>query len=195
MDIIKQLAPHFNPYISITNVSDNTYTYDARTKDKKLPVLNHILHQKKNCGDSMLYIAIPAGANVNKLNHGEKLYVGSQSATDRMFRGDGMKGLNFHHAEMRNGNNGNSLITYLNSGRSVDILNLKSQHLIELTKILPSFSKIEKLASGIDKLLRGGNYAGFWFEQLILRDELKDWAWNTKGADANALQALTRYGV
>ena len=54
---------------------------------------------------------------------------------------------------------------------------------------------MEKLASGIETLFRGGNYAGYWFEQLILREEFKQWAWNSKGADSNALQSLARYSV
>lgn len=197
MDIIKQLSPHMKPYINIINVSNNTYTYKARSKEKKLPVVNHIMHQKKGCGDSMLYIAVPTDSDLHSLKQGEKLYVGSQSAVDRMFRGDGdaLKGINFHHAEMRNGNSGNNLINFLNSDRSVSIYCIKSQLLIDLTQRLPIFSNIKNLISSIEALSNPRTHTGYWFEQIILRDEFKQWMWNSKGADTKALKLLAQYGV
>lgn len=56
------------------------------------------MHGKKCSGGSWLYIAIDDNADLSTLNNEQKLYVGSQSQ-DRMFRGDGLKGKNFHHAE------------------------------------------------------------------------------------------------
>jgi hypothetical protein len=152
--------------------------------------------RRRKCGaDSILYMAIAAGTDLWSPRLGQKLYVGSQSGIDRMFRGDGLKGQNFHHAEMRNGNNGQGLINYLTSGRQVDIFQIDSTKLVELTETVPRFLRLVPMARGIVTLPMGRNYAGYWFEQLILREERNQWAWNSQGIQAEAQQVFATHGV
>jgi hypothetical protein len=100
MDIISRLSSHFERYLTIERVHASA-TYDYRARGMYgLPVFVTTMHRPKCAGGSWTYIAVAHGANPAALIPGERLYVGSQTM-DRMFRGDGMRGTNFHHAQMR----------------------------------------------------------------------------------------------
>lgn len=195
MDIISILAASAVPYIEINGLTGGTYTYKARTQDQRHPIVDHRMLEKKASAGSMLYLAVDADAELKKLKSTEKLYVGSQSDTDRMFRGDGMKGLNFHHAQMREGGGANGLISYLAKGKKVKIFRISSSDLKRLTESNLAMARYKPMVNGQLSLSRGRNFAGYWFEQLILRDEKPDWAWNTQGAHADAVAAMAAYGI
>lgn len=195
MDLVRQLAPLMTPYLSITGLTGGHYTYKKRFADKPFPIVDLTMHQKKGALGGMLYMAIAAGANLQALARGQKLYVGSQSGPDRMFRGDGLRGGNFHHAQMRAGNNGQSLESYLAKGGKADVYAVSNAHLIELAESSSLLRGLLPMARGEVTLSRGRDYAGYWFEQLILRDELPQWAWNTQGIHAEAREVLAAYGV
>ena len=195
MDIVSELVPHMAPYLSINGLTGATYTYKARFGDKRFPIVEHKLHQKKGGTDSMLYLSIAADADLNALKPGQKLYVGAQSGIDRMFRGDGLKGQNFHHAQMRDGNAGCGLNSYLAAGGKVVIYAVNSMLLTKLTEKNTRFMGMAPMAKGSVKLSRGRDYAGFWFEQLILREEKSHWSWNSQGIQSEAQAILARHGV
>lgn len=195
MDITSLIAASAIPYISINGFTGGTYTYKARTKDLRHPIVEHRAHERKASAGSMIYLAVDSEANLLDLKAGEKLYVGSQSGIDRMFRGDGMKGGNFHHAQMREGNNGQGLLSYLARGRKVTIYRVSSADLMRLVDANSCMVRYKPLVSGRLALSRGRDFAGYWFEQLILRDEKSEWAWNTQGAHADAVQAMAAVGI
>ncbi len=118
MDIISTLAPLFERYITLESVHPSaTYNYKARGMFG-LPVFESTMHRPKCSGGSWTYVAVPGGAKLEALAAHERLYVGSQTG-DRMFRGDAMGGRNFHHAQMRSGNGGDTPEALLRSGRSI----------------------------------------------------------------------------
>lgn len=194
MDFVATIAPHVTPYLTISGLTGRTYTYEARFKKRRFPVLNHTMHQEKCAPGAMLYMAVAADADVRQLKPGEKLYVGSQCANDRMFRGDGLDGENFHHAEMREGNLGQGLEAYVAQGGKVTIYTLASATLVRLAAKVPALRKMGALARGEANLpLR--YHGGYWAEQLILRDEFAQWAWNTQPASYKALAVLREHGL
>lgn len=183
MNIVELLTPHFERYITINGVvPGKAYNYAARDY-RNLPVVDVSMHRPKCGPDSWLYVAVRATGNLAALLPEDKLYVGSQTP-DRMFRGDGMQGRNFHHAEMRNGNGDRNLISYLKSGGKVDI------HRISARGIERSVTGIEKLQVFAPLLRQPDEHIGYWFEQAILLHEVKDWAWNKQGAKKPAKQVI-----
>ena len=106
-----------------------------------------------------------------------------------------MKGGNFHHAQMREGNNGQGLLSYLARGRKVTIYRVSSADLMRLVDANSCMARYKPLVSGQLALSRGRDFAGYWFEQLILREEKCEWAWNTQGAHADAIQAMAAVGI
>lgn len=195
MDITSLIASAAVPYIAINGLSGKTYLYKVRTQEQKHPVVDHRMFERKASAGSMVYFAVDSEANLHNLKPGEKLYVGSQSSSDRMFRGDGMNGENFHHAQMREGNAGEGLLTYLAKGRKVTIYRVSSLDLKRLVETQSSMSRYQPMVNGQLALSRGRDLAGYWFEQLILREEKSEWAWNTQGAHADALKAIATVGI
>lgn len=184
MNLVSLLAPHFDRYLTLERVHPTkTYHYKARGFFD-LPVIDITMHKTKCIPGSWLYIAVPANANVTSLEPSEKLYIGSQTA-DRMFRGDGMAGQNFHHAEMRAGNGTDDPLTYLRSGRKVSIFCISAAAIAKAIATTASLSRFQPL------LHQPKKHVGYWFEQSVLDSERLDWRWNTAGADRTA-QAVLR---
>lgn len=195
MDLIATIASQLTPYITISGLAGRTYTYRKRFGDRQFPVMAHTMHQRKGAPGAMLYVAVAAEADLSQLKQGQKLYVGSQGSVDRMFRGDGLNGENFHHAQMRDGNRGQGLETYVARGGKVVIYAVSSSKLAELAGKAPQLQNFKPFATGEAALSRGRNHAGFWAEQIILRDEHGQWAWNTQGASSDSLAMLKQYGI
>jgi len=176
LDFVRLLAPYFEPYITVNRIlPGSTYDYVKRGF-KGLPVLDITMHQPKCTPGSWLYVAVKAGATLARLEPDEKLYVGSQTA-DRMFRGDGMKGKNFHHAQMRAGNGDRNLENYVRAGGRVDIHRSRGNTIrraIDEGKALKGFAPLVAQAT---------KHIAYWVEQIILASEPGQWAWNTNGAD------------
>src|SRR4051794_21650539 len=106
MNLVSLLASRFECYLTLEGVHPtDIYDYKTKTRDfSGLSVIETTMHLPKcRAGESWLYVAVPTSANLATLSSKEKLYVGSQNG-DRMFRGNGMKRRNFHHADMRSGN-------------------------------------------------------------------------------------------
>lgn len=176
MTLMTLLSSKFERYITLERVhSTATYNYKARGIFG-LPVFEHTLHQPKCKTDSWLYVAIPADSDLCSLGPDDRLYVGSQTA-DRMFRGDGLNGNNFHHAQMRAGNGSDNPLTFLQSGRKITIYRM-SAHQIEHAVITKS-----ELEPYHPLLQQPTKHVGYWFEQAILRSEPDVWRWNTASAD------------
>jgi len=197
MNTIKKLSMYFKKYITITGFTGETYTYLARSKDKnnpeKYPVLNYQLHREKCKPGSWLYIAVEGDSDLNNLDNAQKLYVGSQKK-DRMFRGDGLDGLNFHHREMRKGNGQNNLERYLHKGGTVDIYIISKNALVSAASRSPELKHIAQILA--DEKLKEDNsfeFPGYWYEQTILYEEKSSWSWNTKGAASKAQKIIKQY--
>ena len=96
--ILPFVAKYAEHYLTLHRLHPTrTYNYLARKVENE-PVIEVTRHaQKCRIGESWMYIAVPSGARLIDLGREEKLYVGAQT-TDRMFRGDGLGGDNFHHA-------------------------------------------------------------------------------------------------
>ena len=177
--MVGPLAPWFERYITINRlVPGKTYNY-AKRGFKNLPVMDITMHRPKCTPDSWLYVTTPVPASLSKLSPADKLYVGSQTA-DRMFRGDGLKGSNFHHAQMRAGNGERNLEAFVRAGGKVDIHRASSAALREAVK------KVDRLRCFSILLQQPTKHAGYWFEQAILALEPGQWAWNTQGAEDKA---------
>lgn len=191
MNPISHLAPRFDHYITLERLHpSNTYYYKARSKEGvALPesVIEATLHKSKSTSGSWLYVAVPASASLASLLAREKLYVGSQTS-DRMFRGDGMVGRNFHHAEMRAGSGEDNLMSFLRSSTKVHIYHISAASIAEGVVQTPSLSRYKPL---LHQPPRKGTHVGYYFEQLILYTEAKEWRWNTAGAkDIGLLRGL-----
>lgn len=205
MPVTTLFAPSFKPYLSIDGIKiGHTYRYQAREDKlpngervpKFYPVVECRMHRTKHRLTPIVYIAVKAGADVCHLQPGEKLYVGSQTTADRMFRGDVPRGvLNFHHAQMRTGRNGANLQTYLEAGGKVDIYLAESDDLCGLVSTMPEHANLNRLLSGQVPFshathLKYKYHTGYWAEQLILRDELSQWAWNSEAPTKLAREAM-----
>lgn len=109
----------------------------------------------------------------------DRLYVGAQTK-DRMFRGDGLNGSNYHHAEMREGNGIDTLVNFLTSHQQIAIYRARAQRIAAL---VTEDSKLETLCVLLEQPLTPRKHLGWWFEQYILYTEPKKWRWNTASAD------------
>lgn len=185
MDVVKLLAPYFERYVTLERVHPTkTYNYKARGFFD-WPVIEITMHRPKCSTSSWLYIAAPFGADLAKLEPTEKLYVGSQTA-DRMFRGDGMDGLNFHHAQMRSGNGDDTPVNYLNAGGRVDLYRMAEPSMKRALAEVSSFAQIAApLAAMTTKHL------GYWLEHVILAKDTKQWRWNTAAANRAVIRLVT----
>lgn len=195
MNLIAKIAQVAKPYITISGFTGETYTYAARTKNFAHPVVDHVMHEAKVLAGQMIYFVVPSDADLQSLNPREKLYIGSQGNTDRMFRGDNMGGKNFHHLQMRDGNGKPSLISYLRASGRLTIYRAASSDLSRMISEDTLLKPMLPLADGRIKLSRGRDHIGYWLEQLALRDELPEWQWNSAGAQAEAVAILKQLGL
>lgn len=184
MAILESLAPYFERYLTLERVHPTkTYNYKARGFFG-WPVIEITLHKPKCTPGSWLYVAVPAGTQLTSIDSFEKLYVGSQTS-DRMFRGDGMSGLNFHHAQMRAGNGEDNPVTYLRAGGRVDILRVGES---SMRRALTDAPALMRLAAPMTAMTK--KHVGYWLEQVILAKEPKQWRWNTSAADREAVRLI-----
>lgn len=183
MSLINHLAPRFERYLTLERVHPQaTYNYKARNFFD-LPVIESTFHAPKCRPDSWLYVAAPTGIFLADLSSSDKLYVGSQTA-DRMFRGDGKGGKNFHHAQMRAGNGNDTLVEYLRAGHRVDI------HRIAAAALRQAVAETAPLRCLTPLLGQPTQHVGYWFEQLVLHQEGRAWRWNTAPVEGPALAVL-----
>jgi hypothetical protein len=183
MSVVSLLAPYFDRYITIERIHPSqTYDYKARGVIGAR-VIEITMHTGKRSGGSWLYVAVAAGSNLESLATREKLYVGSQTL-DRMFRGDGMAGRNFHHAQMREGNGADNLENFLRSGEKVLIYSISD---VSITRAV---EQVQQLSRFNGLLYQHTKHVGYWFEQLILYLEGKEWSWNTARAEQPAVAVL-----
>ena len=168
-------------YVTLHKV-DATRTYDYATRDLfRLPVIKSELHGGKCAiGESWLYIAVPADSSLQALNANDRLYVGAQTQ-DRMFRGDGLRGTNFHHADMRSGNGDDNPVNFLNSGKAIVIYRFASPRIQEIVCSTPALRELKILSA---QPRTSKKHLGWWYEQYILYSEAGRWRWNTRRADA-----------
>lgn len=172
MNFFKFSAASFEKYITIHGLNNNqTYNY-AKRNIFNSPVVLHTRHRPKCAiGESWMYVAISHGAHLECLDPLERLYVGAQTQ-DRMFRGDGLNGDNFHHAEMRNGNNNYNLIQYLQTGKEVDIYRAPSK---VLARLVSEHSELNYLNPLLTLPISTKKHLGYWFEQAVLHYEHPQW--------------------
>lgn len=182
MNALEMLAPYFERYLTLERVHPTaTYNYRARGF-LNWPVIDLTMHRPKCTPGSWLYVAVPTDTALSRLSADQKLYVGSQTG-DRMFRGDGMRGCNFHHAQMRAGNGGDTLIGYLLSGQRVDIHRVGES---SMRRALSEVLSLTKVACALKSMTK--KHLGYWLEHLILALEPKQWRWNTAAADRHAVR-------
>lgn len=186
MDIISTIAPYFQHYIHISRVHPTaTYNYLAR-EAIGLPVFEtKLLLPKARDGESRTYIAVAGGANPTSLKPGERLYVGCETA-DRMFRGDGTSGTNFHHGNMRSGKGGDDPVKLLRAGGTIDIYCLDARSLAKRTGLTSALASIVRIMN------TPGKHPGYWLEQLILHQEFEQWRWNKRGCEKMARLSIEK---
>lgn len=186
-ELLPSIAHLAERYITIHRVHPyKTYNYAARGYTN-LPVLEITRHARKcRIGDSWIYVAVPKGSNLFQLQPDQKLYVGAQTG-DRIFRGDGMGGDNFHHAEMRKGNGAKNLISFLESGKSVEIFRFDGHR---MQNAIRGHAGLAHLLAMTQLPLPARKHMAWWFEQYLLHTEGTEWLWNTDGADRVVAKAL-----
>jgi len=182
MKTIQNLAKYLKPYMDITDLDEpNTYTYKARC-GTAWPVVNNNMHRPKISKGSILYAAIDAEADLDNLKPEDLLYIGSQKNSDRMFRGDGLAGKNFHHLSMRKGCDGNNLTQFLSTGRKVKIYYIDENSLMEYVK--------KEIPDPCSVLNLKKDHPGFILEQIVLVEGQKSWSWNSAGPHKSISSAL-----
>jgi hypothetical protein len=194
MDTLALVAPHLSPYLTLTGlVPGGQYTYAKRTGPKLWPAIATVFHtpdRKKLPKGSWLYVATdnpagPAGGGF------QPLYVGSQTM-DRMFRGDGMGGLNFHHAQMRNERGRYTLAEHLDAGKRAYVHVISGDELVRLAHTREDWAPWRPLTAQLTK------HVGYWFEQAILVETVKGssspWAFNCAPADSTAVRLCRASG-
>ncbi len=185
--LLPHLAHRFEHYLTLERIHPSkTYSYRARGFFL-LPVVEYTQHAPKcKNGESWMYVAIPERTSLYQLGSEERLYVGAQTQ-DRMFRGDGCKGSNYHHSEMRSGKGADNPIAFLNTGRSIEI------HRIGEDSIRDQIASTEALAPLsvlLDQPITARRHVGWWLEQYLLLTEPGQWRWNTAMADRAVAAAL-----
>ena len=193
MDTLTCIAPHLQPYFTISGLADYTYTYKARTGSKPWQGVQCEWHRKKISGGSWLYVATDSEAGPARSPACRLLYVGSQTA-DRMFRGDfpsghPLKGRNFHHAQLRNEGSTDDLLGHLRRGGRVHIHVVSGEELTRMAVARPECRHLLPLTG------QATEHTGYWFEQAILAEGKSRWAWNARGVDPNAEAVLRRHGL
>lgn len=188
------LAPLMKPYVTLIEVDDGAKPYNYEKRQMfGLPIIRHRMHLDKIRGDSIIYMALPNEVDRRSITKNDLLYVGSQSGSDRMFRGDGLSGLNFHHAEMRKGRGYKNLLTHLNDRGSVTIFYAKGVLIAEQLSTHSFFQGYSDYLRAIAESQRDKRNKkmghGFAIEQMLLIKEGACWQWNTKGAEPHAVKA------
>lgn len=180
MNILGFTASAFEKYITIHGLhGSRTYNY-AKRKIFDEPVVLSTRHQPKCAiGESWIYVAIPRDSKLDNLDSSERLYVGAQTQ-DRMFRGDGLVGDNFHHAEMRKGKNGKNLVQYLRTGKEIEIHRAQSK---VLARLVVERAQLRQLNPILSFPISTKKHLGYWFEQAVLHYEYPLWQWNFAQAD------------
>ena len=182
--VFEALAPYFERYLTLERVHPTrTYNYKARGFIG-WPVIEVTMHKPKCSAGSWLYAAVPEGSNLPRVPATERLYVGSQTS-DRMFRGDGMDGINFHHAQMRAGNGDDNPVNYLRAGGRVDLHRMSES---AMNRALSDAPALARLATPIRAMTK--KHLGYWIEQVVLAEAPGLWRWNTAKADREALRLL-----
>jgi hypothetical protein len=186
-NLIAHLGPIAERYLTLLRVHPtNRYKYSKRT-DIDFPVIEIDRHGPKcKAGESWLYFAVPTTALIPLLTPNDRLYVGAQTQ-DRMFRGDGLRGNNYHHAEMRAGNGSDNPAAYLASGQEIAIYRVQSQ---QITAMVSEMSELEVLRELAKQPTTPKKHLGWWFEQYVLFSEPKLWRWNTASADKSIVKLL-----
>ena len=166
-------------YITLKSVDPKrTYNYKARGFSN-LPVVQHEIHAPKCAqGESWTYYVLPVGVKPNEAGEEHRLYVGAQTQ-DRMFRGDGLKGNNYHHAEMRAGKNGNNLVSYIRAHGSVVIYRVNAAKVVALINSNTGLSSLELL---LQQPISSKKHMGWWLEQYMLYSQPNIWQWNSDPA-------------
>ncbi len=174
-NLIAHLAPVAERYITLLRVHPTKRYNYAKRNFYDLPVIEINQHSEKcKNGDSWLYFSVPTTASLSALLPQDRLYVGSQTQ-DRMFRGDGLNGQNFHHAEMRAGKGSDTPIAFLNEDRQIDIYRVASNKIAALVSSNPALEKLRVLAE-LPRTPR--QHLGWWYEQYVLLSEPNQWRWN-----------------
>lgn len=176
--LIPGLGPVAEHYLSITGIHhDRRYDY-AKCKLLGLPVVDCAMHEPKcRNGESWLYWAMPLGLDLAALGPNDRLYVGAQT-TDRMFRGDGLDGDNFHHNEMRQGRGADDLESWLANGNQVAVYRADAHRILDLVTNTPALACLAVLG-GQPRTAR--KHLGWWFEQYVLHSDGL-WRWNVAPA-------------
>lgn len=177
--VLSHLATHFERYLTLHRVHPSrTYNYKARNFFD-LPLIEFTRHRPKCAsGESWVYVATPASANIAQLANDEKLYIGAQTQ-DRMFRGDNLDGENFHHAEMRAGKGADNLVSFLKTSGEVVVSRISGDAIYSAVARVPELHVLHTL---MRQPLPPRAHRAWWLEQYVLNCELPSWRWNTRGA-------------
>lgn len=100
-----------------------------------------------------------------------------------MFRGDGMAGRNFHHAQMRLGNGDDTPVRYLREHGRVEIQRMGEP---SIKRALVEVQALASVAGALESMRR--KHLGYWLEHLILAMEPTQWRWNTAAPDREAVR-------
>ncbi len=184
------LAPCFEHYITLERVNPSR-TYDYKSRNMfNLPVFESTVHRPKcSIGESWTYLAIPRGARIELLGSNERLYVGAQTQ-DRMFRGDGLRGENFHHAQMRSGNKSDTPEALLKAGEKIEIHRVRARDFID---VVMNSAELIKLKPLLSQPVKSKTHIGYWCEQYILHSEAGQWRWNTQPAEEDIARILLNH--
>ena len=179
LDLITVASEYAQKYITLKGVHPTQkYSYAARGF-QNLSVIEHELHAPKcKSGESWLYFALPKGLSLKSIEEGDRLYVGAQTQ-DRMFRGDGFRGANFHHADMRAGNGSDNPVNFLNSGQQIEIFRINA---LKIERMVPTNQALSELTPILCQPRTSKKHLGWWFEQYVLYCEPNIWRWNTDPA-------------
>lgn len=192
MNFLTHIAPHLKLYLTLERVHPTrTYNY-AKRGLFNLPVIEVTQHGPKcKQGESWMYIATPVGASHATLKPEEHLYVGAQTQ-DRMFRGDGLEGANYHHADMRAGNGNDTPLAMLRSGQRIAIHRISAADLASTVK---ANADLHFLLPLLQQPKSPKKHIGFWFEQYCLFAQPGRWRWNTAAPDKSIAQLLSGSGA
>jgi hypothetical protein len=178
--LIDRLEPLSELYVTLQCVNPSRKYDYAKRNYFDWPVIDIERHGPKcKIGESWLYFAVPYQAKLGSLGPQERLYIGAQTQ-DRMFRGDGLEGDNYHHAEMRKGNGADNPVAFLNSGNQVSIFRARADAVADLVSRV---SNLEELQILTRQPRTPRKHLGWWFEQYVLLSEWGSWRWNTARAD------------
>lgn len=175
-------------YLTLLRVHPHrTYNY-AKRGFFGLPVIDVERHGPKcRIGEPWIYFAVPGEARLAALSLHDRLYVGAQTQ-DRMFRGDGMGGDNFHHAEMRAGKGNDSLVAMLKTGTKIAIYRALAERVAEVIKSSPDLDRLQALAQ---QPRTSTKHLGWWYEQYMLHSEAGQWRWNSAPASRDVSKLFT----